>query len=567
MATIQKKPCRGRAYWQIVESRRINGKPRPVVLLHLGTAEGLLRRLQQGSGKPLKARVLQFGAIAALWNLAEELKVVSLIDQQVAKREQGLSCGQYLLLATLNRCVAPSSKAALYDWYRQTVLPRLLPAPQHALSSQRFWDHMGYLDAEKIATIEASLAAELIEHFGIDLRTLIFDATNFDTFMDTQTDSTLAQRGHAKSKRADLRIVGLALLVSTDFAVPLLSHLYAGNQNDCTTFASVSDTLVQRFRQFARQCEHITLVFDGGNTSDANMRELDAGPYHFITSLTLTSHSDLLHIPLSRFQSFSPSRLHGVRAHRTTKEIWGQTRTVVITRSETLLRGQLAGLAVSLRKKRAALRTLRAKLRRSQQPAARGKGYSQSSLQTRLSEITSGQYISDILKTELFTDPDGRLDFRFWTDPSAFETLKHTRLGKRILCTDNSQWSTEEIILGSRAQFHVENAFRQMKNPHWVSFSPTFHWTDQKLRVHAFYCVLALTLAHLLQRKAAQAGMDLSVGALFEQLSDITEIITLHAPAGPSSPGRLRAEYVLSELSPLQAKLATLFDIHRLTHR
>jgi transposase len=200
VATIQKKPCRGRSYWQIVESRRINGKPRPVVLMHLGTAERLLRRIQEGAGKPLKAKSLQFGAIAALWNMAHELNVVSIIDQQVGKRDQGLSCGQYLLLATLNRCVAPSSKAALYDWYHKSVLQRLLPATKQALNSQRFLDHMSYLDAEKIAAIEESITAELIRRFDIDLRTLIFDATNFDTFIDTQTDSALAQRGHELKK-------------------------------------------------------------------------------------------------------------------------------------------------------------------------------------------------------------------------------------------------------------------------------------------------------------------------------------------------------------------------------
>ncbi|MEK7994624.1 MAG: transposase, partial [Planctomycetota bacterium] len=185
MATIQKKPCRGRTYWQIVESRRINGKPRPIVLLHLGTAEGLLRRLQEGAGKPLKAKTLQFGAIAALWNIARELNVIPIIDEQVNKREQGLSCGQYLLLAALNRCVAPCSKAALYDWYRKGVLQRLIPASQQALTSQRFWDHMSYLDAKQIAAIEERITAELIRRFDIDLRTLVFDTTNFDTFIDT----------------------------------------------------------------------------------------------------------------------------------------------------------------------------------------------------------------------------------------------------------------------------------------------------------------------------------------------------------------------------------------------
>ena len=149
---------------------------------------------------------------------------------------------------------------------------------------------------------------------------------------------------------------------------------------------------------------------------------------------------------------------------------------------------------------------------------------------------------------------------------TAFEKLKRTRLGKRILCSDNLNWSTQEIILASRAQHHVEDAFKQMKDPHWVSFSPAFHWTDQKLRVHAFYCILALTLSSLLQRKAAQAGIKLSIPALYEQLSDIKEVITLHPPESKSGRGRLRAEYLLSERTPPQEKLCKVFDIYKMAH-
>ena len=148
MATLQKKNSRGHTYWQIVESRRVNGKPRPVVLAHLGTADRLLQRLQNAPGKPLKARVIEFGALAALWNIAQELDLVGTIDRQVSKRVQGLACGHYMLLACLNRCVAATSKASLYDWYRDTVLQRLLPTSKRSLSSQRFWDHMSYLDEE-----------------------------------------------------------------------------------------------------------------------------------------------------------------------------------------------------------------------------------------------------------------------------------------------------------------------------------------------------------------------------------------------------------------------------------
>lgn len=565
MATIQKKTSRGHTYWQIVESRRVNGKPRPIVLLHLGTAERLLERLQHGMGKPLTARVFEFGASAALWKMAEELDVVGTIDRHLPKRQQGLSCGQYLLLAALNRCVAPRSKASLYDWYRTSVLARLLPVSQRLLRSQRFWDHMAYCQEDTLAAIEEELTARLVEQFQVDLKTLLFDATNFDTFIATPTAATLPQRGHAKSKRKDLRIVGLALLVSTDFHIPLFSHLYAGNQNDATMFASVVERLVARYHLVAQDGQDITLVFDGGNTSAAAIADLDTSPYHFITSLTLTHHPDLLAVPLRQFQAFSVARLKGTTAFHTKKVVWGKERTVVITRSEELLAGQLAGIATALRKKRAALTQLRAKLHRSQHPPARGKGYTRESLEKQLKAITAGQYIAELLKPTI-TAPQDKLDFSFATDFTAFDRLKRTRLGKRILCTDQHQWATQDIIVGSRAQSHVEDAFRQMKDPHWVSFSPAFHWTDQKLRVHAFYCVLALTLCTLLQRKAAQAGLALSLPVLLEHLSDIKEVVNLYPPNDSSSKGRLRAEYLLSHLSPVQHKLCRIFDLAPLAH-
>lgn len=563
VATIQKKTSRGHTYWQIVESRRINGKPRPIVLMHLGTADGLFRHLQEGDKRPVKAQTVHFGAIAALWNIAQELDVIGTIDRHVGKRNQGLSCGQYMLLAAINRAVAASSKASFYQWYRKTVLYRLLPAAKSSLSSQRFWDHMSYLDENTIPKIEQEFASRLAEHFKIDLNTLLFDGTNFDTFIDTQTKSALAQRGHAKSKRMDLRIVGLALLVSTDFHVPLLSHLYPGNQNDAAMFSNVTESLVSRYRQFAKECEHITIVFDGGNTSKDNIEEIDKSQYHFVTSLTITDHKDLLETPLANFEAFQDPRLEGTTAYRTTKKIWSKTRTVVVTRSQRLLCGQIAGIKAALKKKRSALHQLRRKLHRSQQPHARGKGYTKESLQKHLRSITSGQYIREILHTEI-TATGGHLDFIFSTDFNAFEKLKRLRLGKRILCTDNDDWDTEEIILASRAQHHVEDAFKQMKNPHWVSFSPAFHWTDQKLRIHAFYCVLALILSSLLQRKAAQANIRLTIPALYEQLSDIQEIINLYPPDSESKRGRLKAQYILSECTPLQTKLCNVFDVYKL---
>src|SRR6516225_10684931 len=145
---------------------------------------------------------------------------------------------------------------------------------------------MEAVDERAIGQIEADLSRRLVQGFGIDVRCLCCDCTNFDTFLDSRTRSELAQRGHAKSKRADLRVVGLALLVSTDFNIPLFSRVYPGNQPDSITFGSVTEELIKRYRVLAKNLEHVTLVFDKGNHSEENLEGLVPSRYHVVGSST-----------------------------------------------------------------------------------------------------------------------------------------------------------------------------------------------------------------------------------------------------------------------------------------
>ena len=82
-----------------------------------------------------------------------------------------------------------------------------------------------------------------------------------------------------------------------------------------------------------------------------------------------------------------------------------------------------------------------------------------------------------------------RLSWR--TDPAAKRRLAAEVFGKRILFTDHEDWPVDQVVAAYRSQADVEAGFRQLKDPKVVSFSPMFHWTDQKVRVHVFYCVLA----------------------------------------------------------------------------
>jgi transposase len=76
-----------------------------------------------------------------------------------------------------------------------------------------------------------------------------------------------------------------------------------------------------------------------------------------------------------------------------------------------------------------------------------------------------------------------------------------------VLITDHDNWPAAEVIAAHRSQSEAEFGFRQLKDPHVVSFSPMFCWTDHNIRVHTFTCVLALQLAHLMRREAERAGL------------------------------------------------------------
>jgi len=566
MPSLQSYSVGGNHYWRIVESYRDkSGHPRLRVLRHLGTADKLLQLLSQAPGRPLCAEERDFGATAALWDLAQQLDLVSTIDARAPKRKQGPSVGEYLLLATLNRALTPTSKRQLAAWYRNTILVRLLPLPPAALRSQRFWDHLHSLDATTLAQIEDDLTRRLVEKWGVGLEALFYDTTNFDTFLSSENPAELPQRGHAKSKRSDLRIVGLALLVSWDFHVPLFSQVYAGNQNDSVTFSQVLDDLVSRYQMFRGKCENLTLVFDKGNNSADNFQELDDSPYHFIGSLVPSQHQDLLDIPLQQFHALDDPSLAGVRAYRTEKEVFGEKRTIVITRSQALLRGQIRGIRQHLAKKLRALRDLQKRIARSHKPGWRGKPYTAASIQKNLEALIFGQYIQDFLWGRV-TRKHKRLGIAFGTDQEAYRKLKARLLGKRILFTDRTDLSEEQIIFGYRGQHHIERAFRDMKDPYSIRFSPPHHWTDAMLRVHAFSCVLALTLISLLHRRVDQAGVAITQSRLMEQLKGIKEI-TNYYPAQSEEKirrgGRPRSERTLTRLDPQQEQIFRTLQLDR----
>ena len=415
---------------------------------------------------PERTRHLAFGDVAAVWSLLTDLDVAGVIDEVVGARrsDAGASVGTYLALAALGRLVAPRSKKAFADWWATTAGDRFTKISPKVLDHRKFWDAMHTVDAEALQDISARLAARMIDVFDLDTSSVALDMTNFATYIDTTNDKApIAQRGKAKQKRTDLRLVGLGMVVTRAGGIPLVWHAYPGNRPDVTQFPTLIEHLKQRYTHLADHAADtdgaavtdwpsMTVVFDAGQNSTANFEHLRNSGLHYVGSVPPSDCPDLLALPAA-----DRPRL---------------TWTVNNTKRQA---------------------------------------------------------------------------------------LEENIFGKRILITDHDDWTVADVVAGYRSQSEIEFGFRQLKDPHEVSFSPMYHWTENNIAVHTFTCVLALQLAHLLRLKAHRAGHDLSVKALLDTLGGIGETVLIY----PSTGGRPKARRMTTEMSTDQQALYDLFNLHR----
>jgi transposase len=557
MPSIVGKRRGDKTYYYLVESARVDGKPRIVSQQYLGSAEEVMAKLSGNpAGLPVRSQHRRFGDVAAVWSILDGLDVVGLVDDVVRRHAHaGASVGTYLALATLNRVVDPRSKRAFADWWATTAGPRWVKVDTVALDHRRFWDAMDLLSTEDLRAIETSVYGGMIDRYGLDLASMALDMTNFATYIDsTNGRAPIAQRGKAKQKRTDLRLVGLALVVTRDGGIPIVSHAYAGDRPDVTQFTTVLDELVGRYRLLVEQVESLTVVYDAGQNSATNHEQVEAAGIGFVGSLPPSDHSGLLAIARSRYRIVDSDRFDDLTAYDTTVTALGVTRRAVLTHSVTLHEGQSRGLDQTLAKARARLAELQARLHRGNTRRDRNK------VEAEIAAIVKPRWVGEIIHVTLTGDEPATFRLSWRTNHRARAKLETRLFGKRILFTNRDSWPIADVVAAYRSQSEAEFGFRQLKDPHVVSFSPMHHWTDQKIRVHVFTCVLALAVAHLMRRTADRAGLHLSVRELLEHLEGIGETVLLHHTGGK---GRPRAQRLLTDMTDTQQQLFDLYGLQR----
>ncbi len=383
--------------------------------------------------------------------------------------------------------------------------------------------------------------------------------TNFATFIDTGNDrAPIAQRGKAKQKRADLRLVGLGLVVTRDGGVPLLSHAYPGNKPDVTQFPHMITTLAARHAALAAAAgqdgTEMTVVFDAGQNSEANFALLAGTNLHYVGSVPASDCRDLLTVPASARSVLDADRFGQLTAYDTRRAVYGTQRRAILTHSPELHEHQARGFdGTTLAKATRQLDDLAATLARGRTRRARTK------VEAEIGKITHDAWVRRVITWQLSGDKPKDLRLAWSIDQDARAALEEEIFGKHVLITDHDDWPTAEVVAGYRSQSEAEFSFRQMKDPHVVSFSPMFHWTEHNIRVHTFTCVLALQIAHLLRLQARRAGLHMSVRELLRQLAGIGETVLIY----PAARGRPKARRMLTETTSTQDRLIQIFQLDR----
>ena len=190
-------------------------------------------------------------------------------------------------------------------------------------------------------------------------------------------------------------------------------------------------------------------------------------------------------------------------------------------------------------------------------------------------------HLLDSLERPSYTKQKRKPRLHYEVDHGALTRLTNERLGRTLLVTNHLQWTAGQVIEAYRGLAKVEGAFKNMfsrrslhrrqgfggqagyygevcKNIAFLRWQPAYHWTDQKIRVHGFYCVLALLLCTLARKQAFEAGIELSLPAMLKELSAIREVAVIYPKGTLAHP---KNHIAITRMSARQRKLAEALNL------
>lgn len=547
MPSLKKKIIKGHIYWYAVEMARIDGKPKQVWQMYLGTAEKIIEVMKGSEGKPYaRFKSFQYGKIAAMLQISEELKFIDIVNKHTDKKSiAGLTVGEYLLLDIIGKSSGILSENGLEEWFKNSALSILWKFP-HKLSCQNFLNHMGYIDQTTIKNIEIDISRILIEK-GIKPSILYLDESNWFTYGDNYNNkSELLKKGFNKKHRYDKNQVGVALVTNED-NIPFMHETYAGNIHDSTEFPELIDGIVNYLTALKINTEDMVVVFDKGNNSTDNIGKL-ISKMSFVASAKFDQAEVLLDIPLDEFKYlYTNSKDHEIYGYRTKYTFFGKEFTTIVTYNKATYTLQKESFLKSKAKILEKMTDLKRRLE-----SDRGKERDKSSVEREISDIIIKDFRS-IIGYEVSDIPEGKKKpkIKFWTR-KANEKKREKSFGKLIIFSDKSEWHSKKIVQTYNNKYLVEDDFKLLNDELLVPIGPIYHRKDFNIRVHVFLAIVGLLFYRYLAWKTKR--FNLTLKKLIDHLSQIRIALVMDKVSNKS-------DMIVEEMTSIQASLFSFLNM------
>jgi transposase len=349
--------------------------------------------------------------------------------------------------------------------------------------------------------------------------------------------------------------VGLSYVLDGESGLSLCHHVYPGNVADVEEFSVALARITHLLDQNQIARDTVTLVFDKGSAALDNTVALQQAGVGWISALPWNQAPAELRERATEDLPPCSAEQPGVRAVAEKALVHGEEYLCVVKYSAPFAAEQLHSLTTSISR---VLQSLRRFSKELNKPRAR---WTEEQIHRKIQKWLSGQFLEELIRYQLeVRDGQWRLQFDF--DPAAFSKLIDHRLGRTVLLTSRMDWTAEQVVAGYQGQQQVERVFRGLKDGDWLGWSPMHHWTDRKIRIHAFYCMLGISLLQVVHRQTKTAWADLSLEQLIEELQQIQQFVLLYPRQGER--GTDRAAYVLSKQTLAQQALAKALKLDQL---
>ena len=493
---FRKKTSGGRAYLQIVESRREGAAVRQQVIATLGRVEdlresGQLERLLR-SGARFAAKAIVVDAIAAgsvaagsarrigpalvferLW---EETGCREVVENLAGARKHDFALERAMFLTVLHRLFCGGSDRAADRWREDYRIDGVEGLDLHHLYRAMAWlgEELAVDQQEGATPFAPRCLKDVVEEELFARRRDLFSTLDL-VFMDTTSlyfegagGQTLGRRGFSKDHRPDLNQMILAVLLDGD-GRPVCTEMWPGNTADTGSLIPVVDRLRQRF-----SIRRVCVVADRGMISAETIAELEARGLLYILGVRERNDKLVRELVLDDRAPFIPlvlTKRKKVIDYEAKAVTLAGRRYIVCRNREEMKKDAAARAAI--------LAALERQLKKGDKSLIGNKGYPS------------------------FPGDARRRPFRH-----RLGKPRRTPIGFGVfVLRTNADLSPLEAMLCYKQLWRVERAFRTSKS--LFATRPIFHKLDETIRGHVSCSFLALVLkkgAGGPHRQSGQAG-------------------------------------------------------------